>query len=257
MLRPKAVQEALTTLLETASVPADSALVVFSDSGTIYSQAHIREFSQIAGTPTLLRGDDLKPLNESQRLQRVRQPGLASFLGNTRLSQQSTTNPLPPASQIGLEEKENATAASTTAIPLMELQMNEDERSKAIAALACQSWMEETNRVKRLFTKVHGHHTSGTTSESGLIRSFSTSTGGGGTSGNGGNNGSGKAPSRLRRIEQNSVAQSGIDQLIDGQGSEQESVAAPVAVPGTLLSIGPSGQGVAPLLLEGEVSCRP
>lgn len=78
-------------------------------------------------------------------------------------------------------------------------------------------------------------------------------------------NGVGKGLSRLRRVEQDSIyrADTALDaaeqkhQSEERQGTEkeveQESVGAPFAVPGTLLSFEGSGQGVAPLLLEGEV----
>jgi hypothetical protein len=248
MLRPTAVQEALATLIETPSVPADAALLVFSDSGTIYAKACSRQDDRVSDTSGI--SVDLKPKNESQRLQRLRQPGLLPLLGNPKRheSRNIASSSTPMA--------EKSASATTTSSSSVELQMASDERCKVLAAVACQAWTEETNRVKRLFTKAHGH-ASASTSESGLIRSFSTSTGGGG-GGSGNGIGNGKAPSRLRRIEQNSVLQSGIDQHMERMASEQEiqeeMVAAPVAVPGTLLNVGATSQGVAPLLLEGEVS---
>jgi hypothetical protein len=256
MLRPVAVQTALVTLLETPSVPADTALVVFSDSGTIYAQASISQRHQQTPSP-IASTSSLAPFkfqakNESQRLQRTRQPGLSSLLGNPRQSSRTST------------EKESTAAAvlagkgSQSRSHMMELQMEADERAKILAALACQSWTEETNRVKRLFTKLHGHSVGASTSEAGgLIRSYSSSTGGGNNGGSSAH-GNGKGPSRLRRIEQNSLFTSVKEKLEEDQDDEgdvgQESVAAPVAVPGTLLNIEPMGQGAAPLLLEGHVS---
>ncbi|UZJ54251.1 hypothetical protein CBS101457_003571 [Exobasidium rhododendri] len=248
MLRPKAVQEALTALLESPSVPADSALIVFSDSGTIYAQASTQNASsQFASTST--NRHDSKPLNESQRLQRSRQPGLVSLLG--------TSSSLP------LSARYTAGNTNSPSPHAMELVMNADERSKIIGALACRCWTEEMNRIRRLLPKQRSHMHSAPASETGMIRSFSASTGGGGGGGGGGgsaagNVGVGKGPSRLRRIEQSSLAQNGtfapIERFAIEQGVEQESATgACVAVPGTLINQGSTSQGSAPLLLESEL----
>lgn len=251
MLRPRAVQATLQALIEAPGVPADTALVVFSDSGTIYSQAHSKDPSQIASSSTLPKEPRRKP-TESQRLQFARQPGLSSLLG--------TKDSQSPAASIA-PTTEEATPVQSTGTA-MELALQTDERAKILAALACQSWQEETNRVRRLFSKIHGHQAAVAMSEtSDRLRSFSASTGGGA---GGSGSGSGKNGALKRRVEQNGLHRSiashnaGEDHLERGtttaqQIEEQESVAAPVAVPGTLLNVGTAAQSVAPLLLESEV----
>jgi hypothetical protein len=250
MLRPTAVQEALATLIESPSIPADSALIVFSDSGSIYAQASSHQSSQIVSTSTSRQS--LKPINDSQRLQRARKPGLVSLLGPSKPS--TSQHPANVASSSRNLEGGKTDSAGPNA---MELQMNADERSKIIGALACRSWNEETSRIRRLLPKQRGILPSGATSESGITRSFSASTGGG--NGIGSNGGIGKGPSRLRRLEQNGIVQSDIDEhlerLAGEQAAEQEPAGPPVAIPGTSLIVGATGQhGIAPLLLESDVS---
>jgi hypothetical protein len=252
MLRPRAVQATLQALIEAPGVPADTALIVFSDSGMIYSQAHSKDPSQIASSSTLPKEPSKKP-TESQRLQFVRQPGLSSLLG---------TQKSDPVSANTNQATDEATSSRQTGTA-MELTLQTDERAKILAALACQSWQEETNRVRRLFSKIHGHQAAVAMSEtSDRLRSFSASTSGGA---GGSGSGSGKNGPLKKRVEQNGLHRSiatlntGEDHLERGyaaeqQVEEQESVAAPVAVPGTLLNIGTPDQSVAPLLLEGEVS---
>lgn len=246
MLKPTAVQATLKTLLESPNVPADSALVLFSESGTIYAQAHSDIHGPLASTSKLF--DAAKPkTTESQRLQFARQPGLVTLLGSSR---PRPVTLLPPH----LDEEAEKMVPSTLATPPMELALDVDGRAKILAALACQSWLEETNRVRRLFTKIHGHSPVSVGDTSDRIRSLSTSTGG---------NGSGNGKNRMKRVEQNGLQRidSGGeigDNHLERKGREQddsqEFVAAPVAVPGTLLNTGTTAPSVAPLLLEGEVS---
>lgn len=244
MLKPTAVQATLKALLESPSVPADSALVVFSESGTIYAQAHSDNGVTIASSSKL--DQDSKPkTTESQRLQFLRQPGLVTLLGSSR------TKPVKQSASLIDEEKIGSAAA-----PMMELALDVDGRAKILAALACQSWLEETNRVRRLFTKIYGHIPVSIGDNSDRIRSLSTSTGG-----NGSGNGNGKI--RMKRVEQNGLHRIGSggemgDSQLERKNGDQdlplESVTAPVVVPGTLLSTGTTVPSVAPLLSEGEVS---
>lgn len=250
MLRPLAIQSALEALVTSNESPADVALVVLSESGTIYAQAHldavrpVRSKTNASGTqssPARLTG-----FGEIDRQQRQHQPGLASLM-STRTGVQPTS---VKHSEGGSQDDGAASSASASSVP-MSITLTHDDRARVLAGTACQAWSEEVARVRRLRT-----------SATGRFSAMASSTGPSLVSGGSGGTGSKMTPlSKLNPIsmvsEENSPALGATSTAssagADEESDDQEGSAVPVAILGTPLRPEAGGPGVAPLLLEAEL----
>lgn len=271
MLRPLAIQEALDAVLERQTAPADTALIVLSDSGSIYAQAHRRRGKEAKDA---LASGSAEPANrkkapgfqgrsawrapqtEIQRLQLHHQPGLSSLMASGATSQ----------AVAGDAPTQSRTAASLDAADddSMLLCLTHDERARVLAGVACQSWVEEMARVRRLRSNVNGRFPA---SASHVVSGVGSSVGRS-LSGGSSQQGASLRGGLLNRSITAKATDSGdaskvgagigmtvtANSMPSGNDDESEEVEAPVAIVGSQMASSVGDPTVAPLMLEGEVS---